>query len=808
MLKPSAVHRTLRQQGRAATWPVRLGMAACIFFAAFVLQAASPAGTSAGVDFWVTHLEYTQVVQNWSNSIPLVLGKPLVVRVSVQASGDPGPGPGGSYTLDWPLMDVYHGSTHLDTLGPTNRPIQVFPGADPQSYRGTTARTYNFLIPSKDLYADGTTFSIVINTQNSPAETNRTNNSLTRTVRFLNTRPLKVKGELYISPDHPYTDSRYKDILSQLAWVQHVWPVPYAVDYGYGTYQVWTDRTGTDAIDAYWPGADKVIARSDRTRAASSVDSDKTWYVLQPWDTCACGYAYLSTSPSAATGQDNGGANADTGGGASYAAAFGSVMAQELAHSYFALRHTGHTTQGADPNCCADGKINALDSTTYGFDTQRMQVIAPGTITSHAHDFMSYGVPPIWVSDYTYLNLLNGLKASSALSARPLQRLLTGVSASELLLSGTVAGDAGTLDEAYVVDKPAASNHSAGTGQYSLDLRDSSGKLLFTRSFDVGLSDAAQGLSFTEVVPYDPSTTRVELRHGSRLVATLTRSPHPPSVKILTPAAGVHWSGPRKVAWQSSDPDGDLLRYAVQYSADDGKTWLTLATGLSGTSFDVDSGYLQGSRTCLVRVLASDGLNMTVAQSGTFGVELHSPSVQIQSAQAEGRDRHVTLAGAATDADDGPLSGDNLVWSSDRDGRLGTGSTLVAPLSPGVHTITLTAADSDGNAVTTTTNVTVAPGTIPAVPSHLRATAHARTTLVRWHDNARNETHYFVQRATRTRIPAFRTVARLQRNASRFADQRAGRALLYRVRACNARDCSQFAGPVLSSQPSLAASGR
>jgi hypothetical protein len=53
MLKPSAVHTTLRQQSRAATRPARLGMAACILFAAFALQVASPTAASAGVDFWV-----------------------------------------------------------------------------------------------------------------------------------------------------------------------------------------------------------------------------------------------------------------------------------------------------------------------------------------------------------------------------------------------------------------------------------------------------------------------------------------------------------------------------------------------------------------------------------------------------------------------------------------------------------------------------------------------------------------------------------------------------------------------------------
>ena len=55
----------------------------------------------------------------------------------------------------------------------------------------------------------------------------------------------------------------------------------------------------------------------------------------------------------------------------------------------------------------------------------------------------------------------------------------------------------------------------------------------------------------------------------------------------------------------------------------------------------------------------------------------------------------VTLGGTALDAEDGMLEGQSVVWSSDKDGILASGTTVtVANLSVGDHTITLTGTDS------------------------------------------------------------------------------------------------------------------
>jgi formylglycine-generating enzyme required for sulfatase activity len=78
-----------------------------------------------------------------------------------------------------------------------------------------------------------------------------------------------------------------------------------------------------------------------------------------------------------------------------------------------------------------------------------------------------------------------------------------------------------------------------------------------------------------------------------------------------------------------------------------------------------------------------------------------SPSVEITS-PATGtsfpESASITFQGTATDPQDGTLAGSSLVWTSNQDGQLGTGTDLsTSSLSVNTHLITLTATDSDGN---------------------------------------------------------------------------------------------------------------
>lgn len=75
-------------------------------------------------------------------------------------------------------------------------------------------------------------------------------------------------------------------------------------------------------------------------------------------------------------------------------------------------------------------------------------------------------------------------------------------------------------------------------------------------------------------------------------------------------------------------------------------------------------------------------------------VSIISPASGLVLSEGQG----TSFVGSASDPQDGTLPEANLAWASSIDGALGTGSTVqVSSLSVGVHNVTLTATDAQGN---------------------------------------------------------------------------------------------------------------
>jgi hypothetical protein len=337
----------------------------------------------------------------------------------------------------------------------------------------------------------------------------------------------------------------------------------------------------------------------------------------------------------------------------------------------------------------------------YGFNIETQDIYIPTLWT----DVMSY-CDNQWISDFTYEGIRDRLVTEGvqkSFDKRPAHISADGY----LLILGelNLTQNTARLDNLYHLPDLTPSTRPA-TSDYSLQLLDAGDSILadypFTPKEDTE-PQAGEDLTamIYEIVPYVAGTARVVVLHNSTELASQTVSANAPEVTVIYPDGGEALSGEIVAFWTGSDIDGDSLTYALQYSADDGSTWSTLAAGIKGTHYSIQTRELAGSDQGRIRILASDGINTaTDISNGPFSVAFKKPTARIISPATNNTyldEQTIILVGEAYDREDGIMGDSQLTWHSDRDGHLGAGRTLtVTALSEGEHIISLIATDTDG----------------------------------------------------------------------------------------------------------------
>jgi hypothetical protein len=190
-----------------------------------------------------------------------------------------------------------------------------------------------------------------------------------------------------------------------------------------------------------------------------------------------------------------------------------------------------------------------------------------------------------------------------------------------------------------------------------------------------------------------------------------TVTPTPPVVVITAPTDGtiVVAGTPAVFAGTAGDAtDGDLSA-AIRWSSD--------RDGPLGTGETIAAPALSSGKHVVTATVADSGGLLAKAR---ITVVVDAPPTVAVTAPVAGTSvlagKPVRLVGVASDVEDGDLSA-GIVWTSDRDGNLGTGSILTVPaLSVGTHTITAAVADRGGAIARATTTVTATPGSLSFVP--------------------------------------------------------------------------------------------
>lgn len=205
---------------------------------------------------------------------------------------------------------------------------------------------------------------------------------------------------------------------------------------------------------------------------------------------------------------------------------------------------------------------------------------------------------------------------------------------------------------------------------------------------------------------------------GSASVTVSVNAPNnqPPVVAITSPANNTTFfqGTSLTLVGTATDPeDGVLSGAALEWSSSrDGALGtgspLTTSTLTAGdhvvTLVGRDSGGNTGTATLTLHVLPMNAAPMV-------SITAPANATQVTAGTA------VTFTATATDAEDGPLTGAAVRWSSSLGGALGTGTSLTtSSLVEGVHTITVTATDSGGRSASASLTLTVTPGAMNLPP--------------------------------------------------------------------------------------------
>ena len=244
---------------------------------------------------------------------------------------------------------------------------------------------------------------------------------------------------------------------------------------------------------------------------------------------------------------------------------------------------------------------------------------------------------------------------------------------------------------------------------YGIELRDWKDHVLTSRR--VWLLDQHKNLDsawldFTKQLPFPKNTAFIVFTCGQtgdcvqKELHRVKVSPHVPHVRITSPEKSDELRGKVTVSWQvqpasEESNEGTVFASLVRYSNDAGRTWQGIAPRTEAKSLEVDLDRLPGGEACLFQVLVTSGIRTGMAVSAPFRVP--RKEVEVTLSPPKGGTvitlgERSTLVGEAFSPDLGSVRPEDLEWTSDVQGNLGSGNELdLEQLRPGRHTITLSA---------------------------------------------------------------------------------------------------------------------
>lgn len=640
------------------------------------------------LDLTVKNVEIVQAIQCLEpgigdttcpdNSVPLVSYKQTAVRLYVGLGDIPQPPVDGVTAR---LRGFRNGQEFADSpLTPANGGIRALNIPN----RDATNDTLNFRLPH-DWLTGNIEIELEVNPNHTLVENNYLNNTLRRPVSF-GDQPILRLAYLPIT----YLGATPNAIDDKFYKLYKLYPV----GYGQIIYERWPGFEWSKRLNS--ENALDLIAELKRRYllAGSPVDQLIGWLPpnrpVEPGGKSDPAHFFGCWSNCGRTIWLQEGGLADA------------ILAHELAHN-LGRNHTGKDDGCGNVAFTTDWIYDTSEIQESGFDPWTMQVVP-----RDQKDLMTDCFPK-WVSPWTYKHLFRS-------PAQVQQRQLPQAQPYLLISGEFYKMGGGQLKPTYHFTSSLTFDLAPTGNDGCLVLQNAAAQTLAEHCFALDFQDKETGaelaqISFVATLPDPGDVSQIRLQRADAVVDNLTVSAHVPLITMTTPTSGDQWSSTQSIVWQASDEDGDALTYAVLYSPDQGATWLTLATSLTQTQYIVNSQELAGGNNAIIRVMASDGFNTQSVDSSPFEVARKKPQPFILSpatATEIAQGQPLTLDGDGYDLEDELLADEQFQWDSDRMGDLGKGrSVRVIFDALGVHQITLTVTDSDGNSATATLPISV-----------------------------------------------------------------------------------------------------
>lgn len=707
-------------------------------------------------DLAATGLEVIQAIQNPANDVPLVMGKTTTVRLFGRILSAPSLiRRVGSWS-----MAVLHGRDAAGNLLPESPLLPIQTQNTPRLTLDEPDRTdrdegFRFRLPRSWTLRGTITLQGEINPRRTVHEANWANNTRTVSANFVRKSPICLA--IYPLRTAHGTISRFESRFEPLFdLAEHLQPTSelrdfwqgghpmeeYEPPFGFGPYEVSKDDDDTGDIlhdlclrQIASDPPDECVEDGARIHhmaffprfRGQAVGGRATGYFF---DALVC--SLNLTHP------------ADPDFPWAYAwPAGGTILAHELGHNYGRMHvdcpvgrpeelDPGSPLDPDYPYGCA---LSAGPTAHLGFSPRLGTLILP----DEAADYMSYNGALLWSSDYTWKALFHQLGTMSSAAAadnlptpalgEPLAALPPRASLVLALhpTNGAVSlrhvfelADAASLNRASnVVNRPEGGN------RFYLRARRFDGSLIANwpiRSFP--LEHTAASL-LVGIVPRMPEVRRVELLSTNsplEVLASLAGGGAAPSLQILNPVAGALVATQLTITVTTTDPEGAPVRLAVRYSHDLGAHWRVLQHDVPPPQIILPTANLPGgSNSCIIQVLASDGLLTTVAQSAPFTLLPDPPSASVTFETEYGRNYEATnvtvgvgkflrLHGRGYDVADGKLADPALGWIvSGRFTSRGVGREVsMHSLPPGNYSVRLFATNGASLVATGAASFTVA----------------------------------------------------------------------------------------------------